>query len=342
VYGCRVPGALRFLLGLALFALAPKLTAAEPVRVALVWHAPSGGVDCLTPSSLAQRVETQLGHPVFVAPGSPAADVELAVDVSSGGAQGREMQVELELRRRGESLGGRSLQGSADNCTALLDSLVVVVALLVDVPREDEPKATPIAPAQPAPIPSLVAPPPSAPRRSPKQLSFDAHSTWVSGLEPGLAGGFGLATRFAFAVAPALALRLSADYLPRDRLTTPDGRVSFNAGVLQLGVAPVRLGSPRSFIVEPWVFGTVTAMHARGQGFGNDRAGVRWLAGAGLALRASLPLYGRWALTGGAGLSLALARPQFLYRDASGVEHELQRPDFLLPNADLGASFRFW
>lgn len=338
----------RLFLGFALAALSSKRAAAEPVVFDLEWRVPTAGLECLNASSVEQRVEEQLGRDRFAAPGSDS-EVALQAIVSASVAPqaSNSVRVDLELRRHGESLGGRSLEGSRDHCAALLESLVVVVALLVDLPRDELPLATaspapsPNPPSRPVPASLGGAPlvPPAA--RSAKQLSLGLQATLLSGLQPGSSGGFGVASRFALASAPALGLRAGLDYFPRDRLAIAGGQLIFRSALLQLGLAPFRFGRRDRLNLEPWLMSALAGMHVEGRGFVQDRAGLRWIPLLGVTPRLTIPLSERWSLGVGGGLWLALLRPRFLLQSEQGAA-SLARPNRLSVSADFAACWRFW
>ena len=314
--------------------------AAPPVRVALEFQSSATRAACLTPAALGSGVEAQLARPVFVPPGSAEADVTLTVRVIAAGS---DAVVELELIHRGESLGGRTLLGPVERCSALLDSLVVVVALLVDVPRDE----TPPEPAPPAATPASVAPtpPPVVPARPARpllsELSLGARASLVSGLLPSGVGALGADAHWAFGFAPWLRLTAGVDVFQDNRVQgRGTSETTFGASDARFGLAPVRLqrGSLR---VEPWAQLAVASLSAEGQGFATNSSGSRWLASTGLSLRAELPLVSRLVLNAGAGLWLNFARPRFLVEDSPGAPRELHRPSSVMPSAELGLSWRF-
>src|SRR6478609_3485658 len=114
-----------------LLALGTRPALAEPSpeteRVKLTWHDASSK-PCLDPRGLAERVERELGRRIFVRADEPPASIELTVEVSEQGADDLELQ--LELLQNGERLGGRTLRGSSVHCDALVESSIVVIALL--------------------------------------------------------------------------------------------------------------------------------------------------------------------------------------------------------------------
>ena len=310
-------------------------SASSTVRVALHWK---GGGSCLRPELVQGGVETQLGHPVFVSD-KAISDVTLSVDVSDADTA---LQVDLELQRRGESLGNRSLRGSSEGCAKLLDAVIVVVALLVDVPppKEESAVRSPAATAPPAAA-ALPAPPVTPARRASTNAVLSARALAVSGLLPGAAAGFGFDVRAAFAVAPWLGWRVGGDYLPRDRMAAQGGVVAFSAFAGQVGFSPLHFETRSSFRLVPWLLVSAPALAAQGQGFAANHSGYRWLPVVSVSASAEWRLSRQLWLTAEPALGLALARPRMLYDDPAAGQREIFRPSKLLFSAALGLAWRF-
>jgi hypothetical protein len=131
--------------------------AAERARATLDWRAPSDG-GCLEATMLVRAVEDRLRRTVFVAD----SQAELRVSVAIRGTPG-DWTAEIDLSdTQGRGLGHRRLTTRAEHCSALDDSLALVVALMVDIRREDvppRPVAAPIHAETPIRLPrETVAP----------------------------------------------------------------------------------------------------------------------------------------------------------------------------------------
>src|SRR5687768_1206625 len=106
-------------------ALADDATA----RVALSWTAPS---ECIDAASLEHAVETMLEHPVWARPES----ADVAMDASLVRENG-EWVLRLALRNGAVVLGTREARRTGRDCRAIDGIIIVVVALLVDLPKRD-------------------------------------------------------------------------------------------------------------------------------------------------------------------------------------------------------------
>jgi len=313
----------------------------QMVRVALRWHVEPRAAECLPPEIVQRRVEAQLGRPVFVTEGD-ASDVTLKLDAHS---EESALRVELELQHAGESLGSRSLAGTSDECAKLVDSLVVVIALLVDVPRANAEPAPPRRTEPPQALPTVRVTPPRAakpPPRASNHLALNARAIVASGLLPGAALGFGLDARASFGFAPTLAWRLGGDYLPLDRVSTEGGQLRLSALSWQLGLSPWEFASGSALRVRPWGLVSAAMIAARGQGFAENRSGYRWLPALSLSASAEWQLARRLWLNAEPALGFALARPSFVYDDPVAGQQTLSRPNFLLFSASLGLTWQFF
>ncbi len=105
---------------------------------------------CMPAEALEARVEAQLGRSVFVH--EPAASEDVVVELQQT-LEGTGIAVSLELRTpEGQRLGLRTLRTESADCRTLDDELVLVFALLIDLPEEEIALLIP-----PAPPPAEVA-----------------------------------------------------------------------------------------------------------------------------------------------------------------------------------------
>ncbi len=148
---------------LCLLCAAPAVAQAPPLT-GLTWTAPSG---CIQTGELAQRVEDRLGRTTFAT-------------LASRHIQGQLRASELAPRWRakltlvdeqGTVLGSRELTGNDPRCRALDDSLVFILAVMIDPDvalRGPVPPAT-VEPAREAsPEPAPPTPPPDVPLLRPR------------------------------------------------------------------------------------------------------------------------------------------------------------------------------
>ncbi|HEY3233369.1 MAG TPA: hypothetical protein VGJ84_01550, partial [Polyangiaceae bacterium] len=107
---------------------------AEPssLTAVLTLRKPDASPECFDQSGIQAAVEARLGRAVFVGESSADVRLELTFSVQPGGG----WRAELMLSSRGgRFLGSRELSTRAEHCSALDDSLALVVALLLDIPR---------------------------------------------------------------------------------------------------------------------------------------------------------------------------------------------------------------
>src|SRR5258706_8149963 len=184
---------------------------AESVSATLEVQSDEGTGECAEGAALAVSVERRLKRRVFV-----PRDGELRVKVSFARA-GATFRALVELRSSDGALrGNRELTTSAAHCSALDDSLALVVALLVDDPPEPQPEAATASAgaetgspsanaANAANAPPPAAPPPSRPHtldippdvlapREPWHLQSELGAAFDWGILPGtaIAGLLGL------------------------------------------------------------------------------------------------------------------------------------------------------
>lgn len=107
-----------------LFFLPTILTAQAPVW-GLSWKAPG---ECIQPSELVQAVEEKLGRPVFGA--NPEFRIDGFVKATSNPQRWKAKLTLLDVQ--GAVLGSRDVASAEKNCRALDDSLVLVMALMID------------------------------------------------------------------------------------------------------------------------------------------------------------------------------------------------------------------
>jgi hypothetical protein len=159
----------------------------SPVLVELSVARQAGARGCIDRDALAAAVETRLGRNVFV----PSADADLRARVTASIA-GRGFVLVLILQNRsGARIGVRRLTTRARHCSALDDSLALVLALAVDL-RRDDPRLElqPTQSSAPAEPPAAIATPLSIPddtlpRRLPVVFEPQLGAALAFGLLPG-------------------------------------------------------------------------------------------------------------------------------------------------------------
>lgn len=318
-----------------------------------------GTEQCLDEQRLTRAVEARLRRLVFRTDVPATLDVQIAFTRDSGG-----WSALLKMRDgNGAFLGRRSLTTEAADCSALDDSLALVVALLVDSPpppsaEEDE------VPAAPAPTPSAapaVAAPPTAnsetktPRsekpspivlppdtpapREPWRFQLAAEGVGALGVLPGFALGAELGLG---AKAPRLPeLRLFGGwYAPREqRRASGDAGARFNAFYVGLEVCPFEqlLGITEWTLCAGQAIGRV-----RMTAFGFDENSTNDHLTYALLARGAvhLALGSHWAVRLGARAELPLSRGVYEYGTPDGAQESLFQPSPVAAVLDLGLIVR--
>ncbi|MEO8183827.1 MAG: hypothetical protein ABI895_33805 [Deltaproteobacteria bacterium] len=306
------------LLAVALLGASPRVRAQDaptpgpvkpaPARLFLDYERAPGAGGCLAPHELASAVEQRLGRRVFV----PASDAEIHAQVRAGRA-GRGFAIDVELRGPGErSLGRRRLNTRARHCSALDDSLTLVVSLAADLSlapaREAPVSVTPLESAIEVPASSF------APR-----LGWHARPsvgvTALSGLLPAL--GTGLAVELELRPPRFWPLWLRATRWHGQRVVAGTTGAEFSAQSLELGMCPwtLELGNLELRSCVEQLFGRV---HARGFGFDLDQSGasvtLAWGAMEALSFR-----YGDWFISVSGSLLAPLVQRRYFYLDGNEI-----------------------
>jgi hypothetical protein len=302
--------------------LASAFVAAQPepapALLALDYERAAGAAHCLAPAALARAVEQRLGRKVFV----PQARAKLQAHVRAERlAHGFRIDVEL-FDGAGRSLGKRQLRTGARHCSALDDSLALVVSLAVDVAASPEPEQTAGAAA-----PALPEPPAPVALETPIDVpagTYAPRASWQ--LAPALGGlasggflpGLGLGGAFELELRPpafwALWLR-AALWQPR-RIGGAQG-VELSAQTLELGVCPWRFelaGVEARWCAEQLI-GRVAM---QGFGFDRDQSGAGASFGLGLtgALRQH---FGDWFISVSGSLLAPVVQRRYFYVDGGDI-----------------------
>ena len=345
--GSGRPAALRGLWRCAIAGLLPVLpasaSAAEPVQAALEWQSPPEPHDCLDRGALEAAVEARLGRRVFSGAADASVRVHGRVDAL---AAGRGFRAELELNdAEGQRLGTRSLSSRAANCSALNESLVLVVALMVDINEEQ----IEVLRQQQAPPPKDgAAAGPSedgasrggrAPlERNPWRFLAGVDLVIVGRLLPDVVPGVALSG----AVAPpsigwlelSLSQLLSSDAARGDR----GSRFSLRSAELYWCPFETQRFNTHVGACLGQRFGLLAV---EGFGFQQNQETSRFIYGLGAKVRASLRLLGPLTLRASAGVELPLTRDRFYFTDAAGETTLLFRPKAAVLSASAGVALQF-
>ncbi len=132
------------------FALAQSARAAD--SSSLSWVRLDGAESCIAAPALAQAVEAELHHPVFLLPGAADLTVEGRAERVDGGAVHWRAVVRLS-DRAGVVLGERIVESQSESCDELGRAVAVSIALLIDpIGVPPEPEAAPPTTPPPAPL----------------------------------------------------------------------------------------------------------------------------------------------------------------------------------------------
>jgi hypothetical protein len=308
---------------------------------------PPGTSACSSQQQLERSVERRLRRRVFR---DASAELELQVVFER---TDRQWLVRLELSDAKGPLGERELSTDAAHCSALDDSLALVVALLVDTPPERESEAR-VAQASPAAQAAAPGPTVAVARRpaaihipaethAPRQgvrLGARASLLAASGLLPSAGLGAQLAAEARWPRMPRLALLVEAFLSQAETVAGRDAGARIRSERVGLEVCPTAVDWGSS---EVSVCAGQRAGRVRAEGFGFDRnlsserlyfalsAGVDW----------TLALAGWLELSSGARLEVPLTRDDFLVRPASGEASSVFRPAALAATLQLGLGAHF-
>jgi hypothetical protein len=333
----RARPALALALGALLTGVSTRAEAPAPT-VSLEVIRDAGAESCLESAALETAVERRLERPVFVPAGRGAVGVNLHFVRRTDRSFAAEVVL---LDRHGTALGRRELKTRAAHCSALDDSLALVVALLVDSPEAREQAAAAPTTAHPAAPPSSAAPPVAASASAPRQTSVaippdvaaprepyrfvvGASAAALAGPLPGLAWG----AELFFAVRPPrfVELRLRPSLFPEREVTgpTPDqgGRLALIS--VALDICPLEHGSGRLRLS-----GCVgqSVGWARGEGFGyrqNANTGTL-VYSLGVGASALIALAGPLGLEVGLGGAVPLERDTYVSHAENGATTEVFR-----------------
>jgi hypothetical protein len=301
-----------------------------PVRASLEWRAAPG---CAGGSALEAAVSAQLGRAVFSDPGS--ADV---IVTGRAEVEGEALTVVLEMRsREGVPLGVRTLRSTGD-CRALDDDIAIVIALMIDLPREQIELfvAAPPAPASDVPPTPDPSPTPPTATDAPIRMAVSASAALALELLPGVHGG----ARIGAEIDPTgwmpieLALGL---WLPVSAERDGSGAI-FLAWTVRAGACaiarlpPVDLGGCAAI--------EAGALHAAGYGLDRRLEPVRPLAALDVLAHLGVYLGDVVELRARVGVMVPFVRDRFVYDTAEGAV-PLHRAEVIAPLGELGVAVHF-
>lgn len=296
---------------------APAETSQPPALVHLAYARAAAASGCQTPEELRAAVETRLGRRVF----APEEGADLIAEVRAY-RRARRYVITVTLfdagRRR---LGERRLETRARHCSALDDSLALVLSLAADVSRPPPaPSAVETAaPAAPPPAPLALSTPVVIPEtvHAPRESIILQPSLGVAfgvGLLPHLA--VGAQARLGLVVPRFWPVVVDATLWYRQRLGDEQG-VRFALRTLRVGVCPWQWAADE-LELSVCVDELVGAVRAKGFGFDEPDTVDRWFAaiGGGATARYS---FGPWFVSASGSLLAPLVQRRYFYTDGEQV-----------------------
>lgn len=321
----------------------------QPRTSSLSWVRMSGAESCVSTQTLARSVEARLRRVVFVSAAEADVSIEGVIAPEDAG-----FRATITLRdANGAPLGTRELRRESGECSALDESLALIIALMIDPDARTEPPEEPTPPPVEPPrtviqkeIVVVQAPAKPAPKPKPTwRFDGGAAMTVLVGPLPGVGLGVqahGLleppapepSRRMGFwpvfegfgAIFPAA----SSD------ATSGNGSVTFSFGVLGGGICPLRYHGDRLHLYA-CVQGQLGVLTARGSGFVHERSiAPRVYLASGAAGRVSLRVVGPLAVRAGVGFAIPWLRHRYVYEETDGSVSELHRLAPVAAYADVG------
>jgi hypothetical protein len=255
---------------------------------------------------------------------------------------------------KGRPFGVREIRSPARHCSALDESVPLVVALLVDAPPDPpEPEPEPVPPPAETPLgePPPVAKPPEPPR--PVRLALPATTPaprtpirWELNL--GAAGLLGLLPTFGVGAELGVGVDIPAltrvrgflsGYLP-NREQRAGNASGVELSILRAGleICPFESASG-GFLAGACVGQVVSRVHAEGFGFFQNERGDRLSYGLRAGAFALLRVAGSLHLRAGLAVEVPLQRTNYAFRAADGSSEFLYRSAPFGGSGDLGVLF---
>jgi hypothetical protein len=313
--------------------LVAPVAAAERATAALDVEPTPNTEQCMRGAALEGAVEERLARRVFVPPEQADLRVQIRYEKT-----GNAWRADLTLHNRAdELLGRRELNTDAPHCSALDASVALVVALLVDVAREQ------VVPAEVPPEPEVQPTPLQLP-----QDEYAPREPWH--FEPAALGAIALGLLPNVAVGVTLRLGIEPPFFWLTELEAGLWRSSparidsagsdFTLVSVGLFICPVVLK------VAPAEVAFCAGQHigrveVESFGFEQNFEHVRMAYSLGGRVQGGLPLGQHWRALAGLGAEAVLSRDQFYFTGPDDSRGELFRmaPAILTIEAGLGVRF---
>ena len=318
----------------------------EPVVAELVWEGGPSGSHCIDGQELGAAVESRLGRKLFAPKGQ--ADVHVRGVVTQ--AEGQWLVRITLTSAAGEPMGERDLESASSDCSSLDDSLALVLAVMLDIPKTRIPAPAPApipgepptarAPAPPPPASKLRLPADTPPRRPQWRFELGLSALGVYGLLPEFSYGL----RGHVAVKPPEFWKVGVDvgaYASVDEnISSVGAGASFSPKELGVFVCPLDL--PLSaFQLEGCVVQHMGKLRVEGFGFDTNEEQERPYVNLGVAFAAGLQIVGPLSVRVGIDAQTPLLRETFRYGSQDGEEPSLFRMAPVLVTGQIGAVAHF-
>lgn len=340
---------------------APRAADAQPSDAkkrtsTLGWLRLGGAEGCVATQPLARAVEERLGRAVFVPPAVADVSVEGRIE-----RKGKGFSATILLRdAEGRALGTRTLERSEAACEALTESLVLIIAVMIDpdaalapTPVATPPVATPAPVVTPPPtvvyveVPASV-PPPTAPVK-PSEPAVRVEGGLGGRLAVGVVPGVGLGASASALLVPRgfLGLQVRAAFLfPQTHAAAPgragaeSAEVSFAHASLGSALCPLAHDIGRVFLTA-CAEGEVGLLLARPSGMPRAVNEARPTLAGGVSFGLSTRLVGPLVVRAGALALVPLLRDSFRILLPNGDNYEVFRQAPATFAVDLGLGLRF-
>ena len=308
------------------------------VTAALEWRRLEGGEDCMGGEAVERAVESRLQRKVFVSSGqsdrraatatATGADVSVSAEIGPKRGGGWALRVSM-AGENGESLGVREVTTEARHCSALDESIPLVLVLMLDISEARVEKARRAGGQRDA---AIRIPASTHAPRAPWKFEVAGGAAAALGAMPEL--GFG--PRLALGAAPPSFWRIEAFgtyYVPTEDLGQAGGG-RFSLWAAGLAACPIAFTEGRTRI-DGCAVQETGIVRSEGFGFARNIQSEQLLWNLGVAARVAYSFAPPVALRVGVGVEAPIVRYRFTYIDSGGREQSLFSVWPVIPSADL-------
>ena len=337
----RILAVILFIAGMG-FVPASAFASTERVLAKLDWHRTEVASECLEASALTAGVEARLQRKVFVL--ESQADIKIHVSLDAPSPGNWTASIDLD-DRNDRPLGHRELTIRGEHCSALDESLALMVVLMVDVTRESvqaeaaEPKPPASSLKQPDNPPST---PPELDSRSleisPLRYRMHLLGSLRNGQQPGI--GRGITLKGELSSSEGWSALLSVAIWP-SRERSEDGLGARFWLATAEANACGSLASSRSHDISLCAGYQAGLLNSRAFGFEVNDHKETLIQDLTLRFCATWWATASYGLHGTLGVALPLMQDEFFGTRDDGSRLRLLSRAAIIPLADLGISVRF-